>query len=94
MRLVEKNKMQMYHKGIEPTEAELNRRREASLAASDGSAKWVILFTSIGGVSDEWETADGTLEQATAQATCDRRHLNYGRNGFRIVADISPNEKS
>jgi hypothetical protein len=52
--------------------------------------KWVILFTSINGTSNEWETAEGTLDQAIAQATCDRRHLNYGRNGFRIVPDVSP----
>lgn len=58
---------------------------ELSQAASD---KWVILFTSNSG--NEWETAEGTLDEAVAQATYERRHLMYSRNGFRIVPDISP----
>jgi len=56
-------------------------------AGPPGSAKWVILFTSSGG--NGWETAVGTLDEAIAQATCDNRHLNYGRRGFRIVPDVS-----
>lgn len=52
-----------------------------------GSAKWVILFTGINGTADAWETSEGTLDQAVAQATSNRRHLSLGRNGFRIVPD-------
>lgn len=49
--------------------------------------KWVILFTSVNEVCNEWEAYEGTLEWAIERATCDGRHLNYGRNGFRIVPD-------
>lgn len=73
--------------------ASASEARDQEADSSSRSAKWVILFTSDGS-AHEWETAEGTLEQAIAQATWDRRHLNYGRNGFRIVPDVSPNDRT
>lgn len=47
--------------------------------------KYLILFTSEDGTCNEWQELEGTLEEARKQATCSGRHLNYGRNGVRIV---------
>ena len=62
-----------------------NWAMQALKAPAPSDPKWLIVFTSAGHQSDEWETADGTLGEAISHATCSNRHLNYGRNGFRIV---------
>ena len=45
----------------------------------------LILFHSEDGCSNDWEWLEGTEADAVREATCDRRHLNYGRNGYTIV---------
>ena len=48
-------------------------------------SRWVILFASEDGSMNDWEYFEGTFTEAAACATCDGQHINYGRNGYRII---------
>lgn len=45
----------------------------------------IIFYEQNDGSCGEWTEVQGTEEEARHYATSDRRHMNYGRRGYRLV---------